>query len=315
MSYPYKAIPSLNTWTSDSSVMFAFRSSDRVLVVVDNLVAAFHDDKLKSSRPEILFHLRQALRFWIKKVNVKHNNKPPDNHKAEALPSARVFVGEDGRLEAMEALLAVADQLLSKHFDAVNDEQLVEALVENYGSKNHEAEKDENFLEKYGDKVDVSMTYLRADGAKRKYKLRFRGGKAWRWKPVPDDYVIFDSTDNTESEIYDQLVHFVMDDRGRIYAGFEMHTDWFKHSSLVGGGAAFSAGRMKVVKGVVTHVVNDSGHYQPDHRHMRNLVQRLVLYGANISNTTVRRLSDKKVFTAEKVRSTLSSWPDGKKSF
>ena len=109
--------------------------------------------------------------------------------------------------------------------------------------------------------------FLTDAGAQRQYKLRFRAGIAWRWNPPTTDYQIFDSTDNRESEINDQMVHFVMDEQGRIYSGFDKDAIWFKHSSLVGGADGLAAGRMKVENGVVTAIENDSGHYAPIHKH------------------------------------------------
>jgi hypothetical protein len=176
-----------------------------------------------------------------------------------------------------------------------------------YGADNHGREADADWLSRH---ADVSI-YLTNDGLRRKYKLRFREGIAWRWSAGANGYARFDSTDNSESETPDQKVHVVMDQRGRIYCGFDKDAIWFKHSSLVGGLDALAAGRMKVVAGVITEIENDSGHYHPNHVHMRNLLQRLQLYGADIARAAIVRNSDKKRFTAPAVLNSAGKWPDG----
>jgi hypothetical protein len=111
------------------------------------------------------------------------------------------------------------------------------------------------------------------------------------------------------------MTHFVMSQKGGIYAGYDNDKIWFKHSSFLGGADALAAGRMKVVQGVVTLLQNDSGHYSPNYKHMVNVLQRLRLYGSTLTNTNVKRHSDKHVFTAQAMLARPSSWPDGATGF
>lgn len=306
MPFPYTEIPTLQVWQADSSVAFGVRASDPVLQVIDSLVAASRQPELQAVRQETLFYLRQALKFWLTKVNAVPKNQAPEGLTSANLPATAKFAGREGRDKAMAALLVVVNTELRGLLAVASDAGLNVALNDLYGAGNHGVASDRDWLDRH---ADVSV-FLTTEGLQRKYKLRFRAGVAWRW--VDDGYVRFDSTDNRESETNDQMVHFVMDQRGRIYAGFDKDAVWFKHSSLVGGRDAHAAGRMKIQSGQVTVVENDSGHYQPAHQHMRNLLRRLQLYGAPLVDTKVRRNSDKTVFTAPQMLTHQGAWPDGR---
>jgi hypothetical protein len=305
MPFPYTAIPTLDVWQKDSSAVLSVRASDPVLQVIDSLVAASHRVGMQEIRQETLFYLRQALKFWLKKVNVVPANQAPEGLSSTNLPKTAKFSGREGRTDAISALLSIVNDGLRDLLHVASDPMLAIRLNELYGADNHGVASDQQWLHKH---ADVSV-FLTTEATQRKYKLRFREGVAWRW--VDTGYVRFDSTDNRESESNDQMVHFVMDQRGRIYAGFDKDAVWFKHSSLVGGQNAHAAGRMKLQSGLVTFVENDSGHYQPAHQQMRNLLRRLQLYGAPLTGTTVRRISDKKTFAATEMLANQGAWPDG----
>jgi hypothetical protein len=310
---PYHDIPSLKTFQSDSSIFLALRSSDKTLVEIDNLVALYAT--AIPQQPDVLYYLYLATKFWLKKNQQRPNNQHPAgfNPRTGALPQTPKVEGEEGRRNAISELYTIARTKLIALHQVRNEEELGISLADTYGARNHEIQNDTAWMEKYG--LDPTVTvYLTDDGDRRRYKLRFRSNLAWRWQDANQSqggYVPFDSTDNSESETNDQLIHFVMDRRGRIYMGFEKDVIWFKHSSLVGGDAVLSAGRMKAEQGKITHVENDSGHYQPTAKHMINILRRLAIYGQSLGSTTVRRMSDKKTFTAINVLNAVSTWPDG----
>lgn len=306
MPLQYQAIPTLAAWKSDSGVTFAIRSSDRVLQAIDSFVDAYHNPNLSAVRQETLFYLRQALLFWLKNLNAVPKNTPPTGLNATNLPNTAKFAGKEDRRGALVALLVIVNQEMRQLVNVQSDAALAAALKGIYGADNHGVGADQDWLHRH---ANMSV-FLTDEGTQRRYKLRFRECIAWRWNAVQGGYTRFDSTDNSESETNDQMVHFVMDQRGRIYAGFDKDVVWFKHSSLVGGANAFAAGRMKVVSGIVTFIENDSGHYHPGHQHMRNLLRQLQLYGGYVGTTVVRRVGDKKTFSAAAVLSSHTSWPD-----
>jgi hypothetical protein len=308
MPFPYTDIPNLNMWQSDSSAYFPSRSTDRVLKAIDDLVSAYHDPNYAGSGPEILFYLRSALMFWAKKVNVVPKNSAPTNvNPSNALPKTSVFSGSASGNKAVDELLTIVSKKLTEHHTS---EALDDTLFQIYGKPNDDQRNDTKFLARARNE-GKSYVYLEEDGLRRKYKLRFRDGIAWRWYDRMSKYAHFDTTDNTESQKPDQMTHFVMDRRGRIYAGFDKNVDWFKHSSLIGGQGTLAAGRLSAKDGKITLVQNDSGHYEPDQQQMRNLLERLYLYGADLSHTVIRRHSDNKEFSASAVRTSRGRWPDG----
>jgi hypothetical protein len=310
MPPPYYQIPTLGTWQSDSSVWYASRSSDHALTAIDNLVSAYHNPALGGMQAETLFYLRSAILFWLKRINVVPGNNAPTGLNSTNLPATAKVNGNASRAPALQHLLDVVNSELRTIFNASSDGGLRLQLMQTYGANNQGAVSDQQWLGNQGHAA-VSV-YLVGAGMQRKYKLRFRSGVAWRWNPVTNAYSVFDSTDNRESEINDQMVHFVMNQKGAIYAGFDKNAVWFKHSSLVGGEDALAAGRMKVQHGSITLIENDSGHYAPIFKHMLNVLHRLQMYGSDLTNTRVRRVSDKAVFTAAYMLASLTSWPDGK---
>ncbi len=309
MPYPYHAIPTVATWQSDSSVFWSIRSNDRLMVTIDNLVAAYHDPTLVAVQRETLFFLRSAILYWLKRINAVPRNTAPTGLNATNLPTTVKVSGSGGRTEAVRALHVIVNSELFTLFGVGSELALKTSLQATYGANNQGQAADQHWLMGAGHAA-VSV-YLTTAGAQRMYKLRFRDGIAWRWNVATNAYAVFDSTDNSESELNDRKVHFVMNKKGAIYAGFDKNAVWFKHSSLVGGEDSLAAGRMRVDNGVVTHVENDSGHYFPIHTHMVNLLNRLRVYAADLSHTSVRRMSDLHVFTAAEVIASPVAWPDG----
>jgi hypothetical protein len=156
---------------------------------------------------------------------------------------------------------------------------------------------------------DTRLISLDDDSQKRLAKLVFREGKAYRWTDFRNDsgFDLF-STGNGG-------VHYVMDKRGRIYAG-TLTSGYFWHSSLVGFADALSAGFIFANQGIITGIKNDSGHYHPGAREMTSMVLRLQQYGVNISNLRVERMAGTHAlgaanFTgAQMLTARPGQWPD-----
>lgn len=311
MPFPYEDIPSSAMWQSDSSTDFPDRSSDRVVQVIDDLVSAYNEVGNRDHGPEILFYLRSALVFWSKKVNLIPKNKAPDNTKpTNVLPTTAVFTGRVEGSKSVVELLTIVSKKLMDHHSLNSSEALDDTLFTTYNKPNDDIRNDTKVLNTFPN-LGHTFVYLEEDGLRRKYKLRFRDGIAWRWYGGKSEYAHFDTTDNTESQMKDKMTHFVMDRRGRVYAGFDLSVKWFKHSSLIGGQATLAAGRLGAENGKIIRVQNDSGHYEPGHQQMRNFLERLHLYGVDLSRTVVVRHLDRREFTAAEVRASRGQWPDG----
>lgn len=318
----YVTIPSKAQFESDSTVMFAFRASDVTLGQIDQLLADYHQ-VAAPQKPDVLYYLYLGCRFWLRKININSTNKLPTGYQdpRSTLPTGPKVSGSERRLEAVMALHDVVQQTLMAQHGCNSQTNLLLQLANAYECDNHEFASDQQWIERYGGRADVLSVFMTDDGQRRRYKLRFRDNLAYRWSDSTENqggYALYDTTGNTESEINDGKSHFVMTKNGRIYSGFEkenrhhgMDLVWFKHSSLVGGTAAAAAGRMQVVNGQVRHVINDSGHYRPQAMHMVNLLQRLALYGQNMGQVRVERISDNSVFPANEMLRRVNAWPDG----
>jgi hypothetical protein len=60
------------------------------------------------------------------------------------------------------------------------------------------------------------------------------------------------------------------------------------HSSYMGGNAVQCGGTMRVIKGVVTGVKNDSGHYKPVDESLAKVLELLKTVGMDVSKVEVR---------------------------
>lgn len=320
----YATIPSKAQFEKDSSPWFSIRSWDLTLGQIDRLLESY-PGLPQASQPDALYYLYLACRFWLKKINLDSKNTAPAGFTdpKNSLPTAPKVSGNLDRRQPIVALISIVEETLMKSHGCEDPAALLDLLADAYECTNHELATDQAWNDKYAGKTDVLSVYMTTDGMRRRYKLRFRKNLAHRWADSRDTqggYALFDTTGNEESEINDGMSHFVMAKNGRIYSGFEkeqrhrktMDLVWFKHSSLVGGISAASAGRMRVEAGAVKHVINDSGHYQPQAKHMINLLQRLAIYGQTMAQITVERISDQKTFPALDMLRQVNAWPDGK---
>lgn len=323
MPIPYDSFPTNDVWRSDSTVSgimpSTWRVTDTALGVIDALVAHCNDVNFQDVRIETLFFLVKACDFWLNKLNKVPANKgqPLDHTTGHGLPSDRKVSGHDDRRSAISALKMISGDLLMNHTHMDSVAAAMTSLEPLFVKSSHGGTADapgpdQLQIQQVRDIGEVAI-FLQEAHLQRRYKLRFRGGVAWRWSPAVNTNAIYDSTNNVESESNDQKTHFVMNSRGHIYAGFDKNAFWFKHSSLIGGANAYSAGRMRIVAGRVVHVENDSGHYHPGIQQMRNLLHRLRLYGANIDDVVVRRIQPGPAanFTGAQIIVSRATWPDG----
>lgn len=316
----YTTIPTVSTFQSDSSKFFALRSSDRTLVQIDSLLEMYWADP--PHRPEILYYLYLACNFWLRKVNTPSQNQLPTGMAGGggALPNTGKVTGVEDRRAAIDALSLIVQQTLSQHHGVNSTGALRQALTDAHVLANNGVIADNAWLSQGRDPQKFLNIHINSDAERRRYKLRFRDHVAYRWGDMLNTaggYVVYDTTDNNDSETNDQMTHFVMDRRGRIYAGYEKSEKhgkdlvWFKHSSFLGGDEALAAGRLKIVKGTVVLVENDSGHYRPGAAAMIAFLRRLALYGQDLARTQVKRHVGGAMFSAAQMLAAVDAWPDG----
>jgi hypothetical protein len=90
---------------------------------------------------------------------------------------------------------------------------------------------------------------------------------------------------------------YVWSKDGLIFAGTHIG-HMFHHSSFVSGKKVRCAGMIRVTNGKVTKVDNDSGHYKPETRHLKNFVQFLSINNAFTEDARVEDKSVKPDFRA-----------------
>jgi hypothetical protein len=322
MAIPYDSFPTQEVWETDSAApgwgYSTWRMSDPTLGIIDELVRRYNDPNEVAVQIDILFYLFQATNFWLNKLNKDSDNtgEPIQGLTGARLPVAKKVVGSVDRRSAMSALKTITGELLAAHTHHDTAAASVTSLELVYGKASHgvglHVGSDAHQIAQIQGIGEVAI-FLQQAHLQRRYKLRFRDGVAWRWDANAGENAIFDTRNNSESESLDQLTHFVMNTRGHIFAGFDKTAMWFKHSSLIGGANAYSAGRIKIVAGRVVEVVNDSGHYAPTVLQMRNLLFRLKLYGCNVDAINVRRIHPAPIgsFPGANILRSGASWPDG----
>jgi hypothetical protein len=219
MTIPYNAFPTWDEWKTDSNVSGiaygTWRSSDPLLQIVDGLVQHYNDPNHADVRIETLFYLYGAVTYWVTKLN-----KPAGNRDdAEGLPASIKVSGHENRKSAMTALKSITGDLLIAHTHTNTAPEAITALEPLYSRPSHGGTADNPG----SDQVAIAKVpegelavFLQEKHLQRRYKLRFRDGKAWRWDPDTEENRVYDSTDNRESETNDGLTHFVMNTRGQI---------------------------------------------------------------------------------------------------
>ncbi len=81
------------------------------------------------------------------------------------------------------------------------------------------------------------------------------------YRIVIKDHLLYHADEKTLYDTGNGLDLFVMDGDGNIYASPPQNG--FAHSTYLAGAPAAAAGKIKVSKGVLTYVDNNSGHYLP----------------------------------------------------
>lgn len=250
--------PSVAQWKKASSVTFALRSSDKLLLQIDELIGLYWE--MRESRYEIMYQIYRVSLYWMKHLGGK-------------------VKGEEKRLEAVAALNFFIRDRFKQDFK-LGEEEFDELLTALFGKPVHVAYEESEVFN-----TRRSVDYIVSETERRKFKLVFRKGLTY--KRDGDSLNLYDtSTDIGKDETAGEAI-FVMDANGKIYTG-SYSRGMFHHSSFLAGGWSLAAGTMKVNRGQIAEVTPDSGHYQPGLQQMLNLTERLRTYGVNLRKVTVR---------------------------
>lgn len=257
---PFQQMPSYSKWKSESSAVFALRSSDKLLKQIDGLVRLYHQKP--ESQLEISYQLYRATSYWMKHVGGK-------------------VKGSERRFEAIENLHQFIEAEFRRIFD-VDPQDMDQLLTLVFGKPVHVAYDDGEVFNE-----GRTVAYLVDEGLRRNHKLVFRKGLAYR--RGKEGLLLYDTTDEVGKDGPGEAI-FVMDRDGKVYTGSYAKSE-FHHSSFLAGGWSMSAGVMKITRGQIESVCPDSGHYQPGKQQMLNLVERLKTYNVNLQKLTVKLFS------------------------
>lgn len=300
----YQDIPTVRAWEADlqqalgrpldAPGVVGPLSRDHVLHAIHDLLAQY--DSIRDADPEraafrrhlIAVYLYEATSYWLQK-----GNRIPKLSIPGTAPGPRFVAGlgphEGAPVEALRDVSRSAVRAIYEYIDRDEQERIREAVMTGVGLENTQADEDEI---KRG---DPQVVWLTTAAARLRYKLRFRNGLAYRMEQPHlglDLTISLFSTTRDESEHGDGLTHFVMDAHGHIYCGYDKNKGRafkFFHSSLVDGKPTLAAGMMRVERGQVRSIVNASGHYKPEGRHMAILLQRLRLYGVDLAQVQLHK--------------------------
>ena len=271
----YDKIPSTGQWVLDN------KKEDRgtgAFLAICNLIEMYHAAKAYGNGAQKIFtvYLYYATKYWGKKAGTAYKSGPMTGELRFATNAESV-----GPIADLNSLCA---KKIRKSFDLQETDNIDQQLVEILGRENPHRESEMK---------RVDLVYLKTDLARVRFKARFRGGLVFRSLTLMDDdkpieYVLYDSEKSGESEKKDGLVHYAMDYRGRLYIGFAPGEQKFFHSSLTGGENVISAGTMLVKEGHILVVTNDSGHYTPRDKDLRNLLVQLQLRGVDLGLVQAR---------------------------
>lgn len=288
----YDKIPSSSQWISDCNKL---DKGTGLFQVICNLIVMYHSAKAygNGAQKMITIYLYYATRYWGKKAGTIYKSGPDAG--AMRLPGDPAITGPVGDLHSLCA------KKIRRNLDLQATDDIDKHLVEILGRPNPHQETELN---------QVNLVYLKSDLDRIRFKARFRSGLVFRSLSLTDDdkpieYVPYDSEKSGESEKKDGFVHYAMDYRGRLYIGFAPGNDTkFFHSSLVGGEHVISAGTMYVQNGQILVVTNDSGHYTPRDRDLRNLLVQLQLRGVNLGPVMAKHYKTGETMAAGKLLET-----------
>jgi hypothetical protein len=277
----YQSFPTLAGWQRDSSVRLATRAKDQLLTRIDEIVDAVNQANDDGARIYLECDLFFTLDQWLK---VYQQTSTMEKGRAPAVTNLYKFVAY-ALADAFNCSINVLPRELEFYFGRE--------------------------LSAHGQKLDAAFdcaAYLQR-AELRKYKLYFKNGLAHQfpwWKKGKkfdaSKFLLANSSYASNNAVFDPhnvgyrsgWGGFAMSMGREIYMARHHCTKArgangnFYHSSYLGGQRVMLAGTMLITNGVVKAVSTDSGHYQPDQRHVVNFLQALQMYGVSISNIDIQ---------------------------
>lgn len=288
----YTNIPTLPEWLKDTKKPDL---GSGLFQIICNFISEYHAAKEKGSsagKKLYVVYLYYATKYWKKKAGSQFKTGPDAGATRLPLDPSSVTPVTD--------LNDLCVKKIRLKYDIEPDADLDRELVTMFGRMNPFQEADLAAVKK-------GQVWLETDGARSRYKARIRGGIVYRsvdlkrQDDAPTQYAPYDSATSGESEKKDGFVHYAMDRRGRLYIGYDDRAGKFVHSSLTGGETVISAGTIEVKKGQIAEITNDSGHYQPFAKNLRDMLVQLQIRGVNLGPVMVKHYKTGEKMTAKQL--------------
>ena len=299
----YQTLPTLDQWKRDSSVALAIRNNEPGLKRIDELVMQIGQgtNHVESYGPRLI-DLFLSINYWF----AERKDRPGRVH--------------EGRLPAMRALFAfVVDQLKPLMATPSDSNPTAMSIGKTI------AEMTAVSMDSHGYVADSDFN-MRAFSKEqlRQYRLEFNGGLAYQiewWRPrplrwsAPADSARFAPNGPrlaNAGKSTPNAAPFIMDLNRRIYMTHHDRDGGIFHSSYNNGAPVVMAGTIVIVKGKITTVRLDSGHYAPGVDNLPAFLMALRMYGVNLRDIRLLDYKGLKVggidVSAERVLEQGTSW-------
>lgn len=300
-SITYKEIPTVKRFMSDSSVTFAVRGEDKILIHLDWLLERYHlyERKQDESLPQIILcEIFLTANYWIKSLKEKNPRM------------------KEGRYPAVLALFGAAVAELGRLFRC-SDREVARQIEEMFGRD----------LTPEGAKTDRKM-HARMFGVDELalYRIRFRGGKAFHYgleptgpkRLAPLDTAPFftevarKGADGKMNKTNEGWGPFVMTLEREFYMakhwlGTPGHSNVF-HSAYTKGRPVSAAGTMLVEGGVIKGIRPDSGHYKPLEHNLVVALLALQMHGVPMRQLELQDYAGEPFGTAHEFVQSRLTW-------
>ncbi|HXW71368.1 MAG TPA: hypothetical protein VEK34_08010 [Methylocella sp.] len=300
-SITYCEVPALSDWLHHTSVRFAIRSKDPVLVRLDRLISQYPSIlKEPFKRMTILCDLFQTTKFWLKHAEKLFRENLPVNYP-------RLKGLEPERAMAIRALYECVTKKLCGDWsippwDEQRHNKVSEKLYEYFGLA----------LSKDGivtDEHQQAKYIIDTDRQLYKYRLWFRNGLAyqcpwWSENPqAPGMFLAQSSRGYPQSggmirkppspgrlppePMFKGWSGFIMTKGRQIYMTEQDIDKKTFHSTYKVKKIIAMAGTIGIDKGRILGVRADSGHYYPGQHNMHAFLMALMMYGVGLKRLTV----------------------------
>lgn len=282
----YSTLPSLAEWQSLTNTgrvkvgappawTRTKRANDPVLRTIDDLVKELH----AAQDGEYLYLLGQlffATIFWLNHWK-KDSKILQDVYGDAARQDNRKL--QENRKPILSLNLFAANQFANLLNWQPNE--VASKLKQLYGVN----------MSDYGLRLDKGLDYgAPRAGEHTKVRRRFQvfmmGGRAYHYSKATNSLKLLNTTRTDNQNTRDGGMLFVLSMSNELY----VFTTNYTHSMAMKGRDVQCAGTMQFNQGVVTYVINDSGHYKPVDVSMVKVLQYLKMNGMELKRIAVGRM-------------------------